>query len=191
MTDILAYWSTHPVPQFPTALKGVFCAGSVNPLHKSPQCQQALRKARVTAIKILKTNLDGPSPRVAISFGPASRPAASNWKVASWYGTVVLEYLRQSRCSHKVTRLRLRVVRRRTHMDCQDGQGNVACSGGIVSRWKGPFPHIWLLAEKSCFLRKNVVLLRKNLFLLQGSCTGTTIALWLWGRRTSTTALQA
>ncbi len=57
MTDILPYGFTHPAPQFPIAFKGVFNAGSgcsVKPLHKSSQCQQALRTARETAIKFLK-----------------------------------------------------------------------------------------------------------------------------------------
>ncbi len=83
MTDILPYWSTHPVPQFPISFDGVFYAGSVKPLHKSSQCQQALRMARATAIEILKTNLDGMSPRVAISFR-ASRPVSGSQTLTSW-----------------------------------------------------------------------------------------------------------
>ncbi len=63
----------------------------------------------------------------------------------------------------EVTRSRLRVVRRRTHVDCQS---NVPSSCRVVSLRKGPFPHIRLLAEKSCVLQKNVVLFQKNLDLL-------------------------
>ena len=43
MTDFSTHGSTHPAPPFPRALNGVLYAGSVKPLHKSPQCPQALR----------------------------------------------------------------------------------------------------------------------------------------------------
>ena len=43
MTDFSTHGSNHPAPPFPIALDGVFYAGSVKPLHKSPQCPQALR----------------------------------------------------------------------------------------------------------------------------------------------------
>ncbi len=139
MTDILPYRSTHPVPQFPISFEGVFYAGSVNALHKSPQCQQALRTARVTAIKILKTNLDGPSPRVAISFRACKPVSSCQLKslLLNWYRffRVSVSVTVQS----EVTRSRLRVVRRRTHVDCQ---GNVPSSCLFVSGQKGPFPHI-------------------------------------------------
>jgi hypothetical protein len=139
MIDILPYGSTHLVPQFPISFDGVFYAGSVNLVHKSPQCQQALRTARATAIKILKTNLDGPSPRVAISFR-AGRPVSGRQLKSSllnWYRIfrVSVSVTVQS----EVTRSRLRVVRRRTHVD---GQGNVPSSGRVVSGRKGPFPHL-------------------------------------------------
>ncbi len=64
MTNILSYWLTCPAgaSPCPIAFNGVFYAGSVNPLHKSPQCKQELRMALATVIKTVKTNLDGPSP---------------------------------------------------------------------------------------------------------------------------------
>ncbi len=136
MIDILPYGSTHLVPQFPISFDGVFYAGSVNPLHKSPQCQQALRTARATAIKILKTNLDGLSPRVTITFR-AGRPVS-----CSQLKSRLLNLYRIFRVSvsvtvqSEVTRSRLRVVCRRTHVD---GQGNVPSSCRVVSGRKGPF----------------------------------------------------
>ncbi len=139
MTDTLPYRSTHPVPQFPISFDGVFYAGSVNPYHKSPQCQQALRTARATAIKILKTNLDCPSPRVAISSRAGLPVSCCQLK------SRLLNRYRFFRVSvsvtvqSKVTRSSLSVVRRRTHVD---GQGNVPCSGRVVSGQKGPFPHL-------------------------------------------------
>ena len=139
MTDILPYGSTHPAPQFPIAFKGVFYAGSVNPLHKSPQCQQALCTALATAIKILKTNLDGPSPRVAISFW-AGRPVSSRQlKSRLLNRNRIFRVSVSVTVQSEVTRSRLRVVRRRTHMDCQ---GNVPSSGQVVSGRKGPFQHL-------------------------------------------------
>ncbi len=139
MTDILPYGSTHPVPQFPISFDGVFYACSINPLHKSPQCQQALRTARATAIKILKPNLDGPSPRVAISFRAgrlvSGRQLKSRLLNRYRFFRVSVSVTVQS----EVTRSRLRVVRRRTHVD---GQGNVLSSSRVLSGRKGPFQHI-------------------------------------------------
>ena len=43
MTDYSTHGSTHPAPPFRRALNGVLYAGSVKPLHESPQCPQALR----------------------------------------------------------------------------------------------------------------------------------------------------
>ncbi len=139
MIDILPYRSTHLVTQFPISFDGVFYARSVNLVHKSPQCQQASRTARATAIQILKTNLDGPSPRIAISFW-AGRPVSGRQLKSR-----LLNRYRIFRVSvsvtvqSEVTRSRLRVVCRRTHVD---GQGNVPSSSRVVSWRKGPFPHL-------------------------------------------------
>ncbi len=51
MTDVLPYRSTNPASPFPIAFDVGFFAGSVNPLHESRQCQQALLTARATEIK--------------------------------------------------------------------------------------------------------------------------------------------
>ena len=140
-----------------------FLWGSVNPLHKSPQCQPALRTARATAIKILKTNLDGPSPRGATSFRADLQVSGRQLKSRLLNRYRIFRVSVSVTVQSKVTRSRLRVVRRRTHAD---GQENVPSSGQVVSGRKGPFPHIWLLAEKSCVLQKNEVLFQKNPDLL-------------------------
>jgi hypothetical protein len=63
MTDILPYGSTHPAPPFSTAFNSLFFAGSVNPLHKSPQRQQAfkLRTARATEMMARPQESKSPS----------------------------------------------------------------------------------------------------------------------------------
>ena len=153
MTNNLKPAAILTFPQFPISFQvdGVLYAGSVNPLKTSPQCQQALRTARATAIKILKTNLDGPSPRVAISFR-AGRPVSGRQLKSSllnWYRIfrVSVSVTVQS----EVTRSRLRVVRRRTHVD---GQGNVPSSGRVVSGRKGPFRLFDCLQKNLVFSRK-------------------------------------
>ncbi len=130
MIDILPYWSTHLVPQFPISFDGVFYAGSVNLVHKSPQCQQSLRTAQATAIKILKTNLDGPSPRVAISFMAGRLVSGRQLKTSLLNQYSIFRVSVSVTVQSEVSRSRLRVVRRRTHMDCQ---GYVPSSGQVVS----------------------------------------------------------
>ncbi len=139
MTEILPYGSTHPVRQFPISFDGVCHTGSVNPYHKCPQCQQALRMARATAIKILKTNLDGPSPRVAISFRAGRPVSGRQLKSCLINRNRIFGVSVSVTVQSEVTRSRLRVVHRRTHVD---GQGNVPYSGRVVSEQKGPFPHL-------------------------------------------------
>ncbi len=140
MTEILPYGSTHPVPQFPISFDGVFYAGIVNPVHKSPQCQQALRTEGATAIKNLKTNLDGQSPRVAISFRAGRLVSGRQLKSRLLNQYRIFRLSVSVTVQSEVTRSRLRVVRRRTHVDSQ-GKARVTCPAPaeLFPGEKGPF----------------------------------------------------